>query len=155
METKYLQRCMNDMVSLLALPAMWSGSEPAADFSTLLDALLAMLGLDFAYARSWVSDGQAAPAIVRVAQGARLSVSDVSAAVKELIGDSSQGTPSPARRSVGAQDVSIVSLRLGLQNDLVCWLPHRRVATSQGRAKRSFSAPRQTRQPSPFTRRVF
>ena len=116
-ETKYLQRCMNDMVSLLALPAMWSGSEPAQILSTLLDALLAMLGLDFAYARFGVSDGQPAPAIVRVAQGARLSVSDVSAAVKELIGDSSQGTPSPARRSVGAQDVSIVSLRLGLQND--------------------------------------
>ena len=116
-EIKHLQRCMNDMVSLLALPAMWSGGEPAQILSTLLDALLAMLGLDFAYARFGASDGELPPVIVRVAPGTRLSASDVSAAVEELVVDGSQGTPSQTRLPAGAQDVSIMSLRLGLQHD--------------------------------------
>ena len=42
-EIKPLQRCVNDLVSLLALPAMWSGGEPSHIVQTLLDALLRML----------------------------------------------------------------------------------------------------------------
>ena len=42
---------MNDLVSVLALPAMWSGGEPSQIVQTLLDALMAMLRLDLVYAR--------------------------------------------------------------------------------------------------------
>ena len=38
-EVKRLQRCMNDLVSVLALPAIWSGGEPSQIVRTLLDAL--------------------------------------------------------------------------------------------------------------------
>ncbi len=48
-EIKRLQRCINDLVSLLALPAMWSGSKPCDIVHTLLDSLLRMLDLDFVY----------------------------------------------------------------------------------------------------------
>ncbi len=50
-ELRRLQRCMNDLVSVLALPAVWSVSEPSRILETFLDALLAMLDLDFLYAR--------------------------------------------------------------------------------------------------------
>ena len=50
-EVKRLQRCMSDLVSVLALPAVWSVSEPSRILETLLDALLVMLDLDFLYAR--------------------------------------------------------------------------------------------------------
>ena len=50
-EIKNLKRCLNDVVSLLALPAMWAGSQPSQIVQTLLDALLGMLCLDFVYAR--------------------------------------------------------------------------------------------------------
>ncbi len=50
-EVKRLQRCMNDLVSLLALPAVWTGSEPSRILETFLDGLLGMLDLDFLYAR--------------------------------------------------------------------------------------------------------
>ena len=46
-----LQGCINDLVSLLALPAMWRGRGPPQVVDTLLDALLSMLRLDFAYVR--------------------------------------------------------------------------------------------------------
>jgi len=41
-EIKRLQRCINDLISLLALPAMWSGSKPGDIVPTLLDSLLRM-----------------------------------------------------------------------------------------------------------------
>ena len=50
-EIKRLQRCINDLVSLLALPAMWSGGDPSQIIHTLLDALLRMLQLDLVYVR--------------------------------------------------------------------------------------------------------
>jgi hypothetical protein len=51
-EIRRLQRCMNHLVSVLALPAVWSVSEPTRILDTFLDALLAMLDLDFLYARA-------------------------------------------------------------------------------------------------------
>ena len=50
-DIKRLQSCINDLVSVLALPAIWSGSESSHVLGTLLDVLLAMLRLDFRGAR--------------------------------------------------------------------------------------------------------
>src|SRR6195256_3454145 len=60
-EIKRLQRCINDLISVLALPALWGGSESSQMVGTLLDVLLAMLRLDFAYAR--LSDSSDGPPI--------------------------------------------------------------------------------------------
>jgi len=50
-EIKRLQRCINDLVSVLALPAMWAGGEPSQVVSTLLEVLMGMLRLDLVYMR--------------------------------------------------------------------------------------------------------
>ncbi len=50
-EVKRLQRCINDLVSLLALPAIWSGGDPSQVLHTLLDALMRMLRLDLVSVR--------------------------------------------------------------------------------------------------------
>jgi hypothetical protein len=50
-ETQRLQNCINDLVSVLALPAMWSGHDAAQVVSRLLDALVRMLRLELAYVR--------------------------------------------------------------------------------------------------------
>ena len=39
-----------DLIRFLAIPAVWSSREPTQIASTLLDVLLRMLRLDFAYA---------------------------------------------------------------------------------------------------------
>ena len=44
-EIKRLKTCINNLISVLALPAIWSGHEPAQILSTLLDVLLRMLRL--------------------------------------------------------------------------------------------------------------
>lgn len=67
-EIKHLQRCINDLVSLLALPAIWSGGDPSQVLHTLLDALLRMLHLDLVCVRLKDPVGEAPIEIVRVAK---------------------------------------------------------------------------------------
>src|SRR5258708_37921536 len=50
-DVKRLQSCINDLISVLALAAIWSGSVSCKMVGTLLEALLAILRLDFACAR--------------------------------------------------------------------------------------------------------
>src|SRR5258707_486277 len=50
-EIQRLQGCISDLISLLAFPFIWSGGEAPQIVSTLLDALLRLLRLDFAYLR--------------------------------------------------------------------------------------------------------
>src|SRR5512138_961493 len=45
-----LQRCIDDLVSVLALPAIWTGHDASRVAITLLEATVRILALDFAYA---------------------------------------------------------------------------------------------------------
>src|SRR6266853_1276549 len=67
-EVKRLQSCINDLISVLALAAIWSGSESCQMLGTLLDSLLAILRLDFACARLNDSIDGSAIEMVRLAQ---------------------------------------------------------------------------------------
>jgi hypothetical protein len=51
-EAKYFRACINDLASILALPAMWTGHDASRVTTTLLDVVVPMLDLDFAYART-------------------------------------------------------------------------------------------------------
>jgi transcriptional regulator with GAF, ATPase, and Fis domain len=66
-DVRQLQNCLNDLVSVLALPAMWRHQEPPVILRILIDALVGMLRLDFAY--GWLkTEVNGAPLdIVRVA----------------------------------------------------------------------------------------
>src|SRR5580692_4760295 len=48
-EIKRLQRCMSDLVSVLALSAVWSAQDPGQIAASFCDAIAAMLDLDFLY----------------------------------------------------------------------------------------------------------
>src|ERR1700691_6156012 len=66
-EIKRLQRCVNDLISVLALPAIWSGGEPSQIVHTLIDALLRMLQLDLVYVRLKETGDEAPIEMVRFA----------------------------------------------------------------------------------------
>jgi transcriptional regulator with GAF, ATPase, and Fis domain len=117
-EIKRLQHCTNDLVSLLAIPAMWSGQEPTQIVSTLLDVLLAMVRLDFAYARVKDSFGEAHIEMVRVAQPEVLIQQEISEALNQLLGDNSQNWPQQVPNPSGDGVVSLFPLRLGLQGEI-------------------------------------
>src|SRR5260370_17087498 len=75
-EIKRLQRCLNDLVSVLALPAMWSGSPPSQIVHTLLDTLLGMLCLDLVYARFEDPAGGAPIEVLKIAPSPKGTLPD-------------------------------------------------------------------------------
>src|SRR6516164_6178674 len=50
-EIRQLKACISDLISIQALPTIWSGGPPSAIVSILLDALLEMLELAFVFIR--------------------------------------------------------------------------------------------------------
>jgi len=119
-DVKHLQRCINDLVSLLALPAIWSGGDPSQVLHTLLDALMRMLRLDLVSVRLTDPVGGAPVEIVRLAEP-RSPIPPAHEIYEELSqcfkGDSRKWPPL-LRNHMGEGDVSIVSLPLGLQGEL-------------------------------------
>jgi PAS domain S-box-containing protein len=117
-EVKRLEGCINDMISVLALPAIWIGREPAHVVSTLLEALLGMLRLDFAYARLSAAAGGLPIEVVRSAPRPEWDArpAEVGAA---LAGVSAGGASAAVRvpNPVGDGEVSIASCRLGIGSD--------------------------------------
>ena len=67
-DVRQLQNCLNDLVSVLALPAMWRNQEPPEILHILIDALVGMLRLDFAYGWLKTQTSVAPLEIVRVAE---------------------------------------------------------------------------------------
>jgi len=119
-EIEHLQSSINDLISVLVLPAMWSGQEPAQIVSTLLDVLLGMLRLDFAYARLKDSSGEGPIEMVRLAQPPSLKArpEEIAQMLHLKLGDEPEKWPLRARNPAGGGDVSIVPLRLGLSDEV-------------------------------------
>jgi hypothetical protein len=118
-EIKRLKTCINDLISVLALPAIWSGHEPRQILSTLLDVLLGMLRLDFVYARlSDALDGGALIEVVRAAQGGNLTArpQDIGQKLNPWLAGASRARPFRVPNPIGEGQLSIAPLRLGLQD---------------------------------------
>lgn len=74
-EVRNLKACVNDLVGVLTLPAMWSRSEPDQIVAMLLDVVLRTLRLDFVYVR--LRPGAGAPTeTIRSADSARSSTNE-------------------------------------------------------------------------------
>jgi PAS domain S-box-containing protein len=119
-EIKRLQRCINDLVSVLALPAIWSGGDPSQIVRTLLDVLLGMLRLDLVYVRLNDPVGEAPIEMVRVAQSRKLRArpQEIGEMLNHWLGDDPQKWPPLVRNPMGDGDISIAPLRLGLHGEV-------------------------------------
>ena len=119
-EVKHLQRCINDLVSLLALPAIWSGGDPSQVLHTLLDALMRMLRLDLVAVRLAAPVGEAPIELVRIAErrGPMPPVHEICEALSQCFKNDSRKWPPLLRHLMGEGDASIVPLPLGLQGEL-------------------------------------
>src|SRR6266404_6331178 len=119
-EIKRLKDCINNLISVQALPAIWSGGQPSQIVSALLDMLLEMLSLDFAYARLKDSTGGAPLEMARLAQDRNLTAQPqmIGRALHPWLGDFPHVSPSLVRNPIGDGDVSVLLLRLGLQAEM-------------------------------------
>jgi PAS domain S-box-containing protein len=115
-EIKRLRRCLNDLVSVLALPAMWSGREPAQIVDRLLDSLLGMLQLDLVYVR--VNNPAIEVARVAPSQDRMPRPEQLCQAINQWCGPDPQKWPPLLRTSLGDRDISMVPSRIGLHAEI-------------------------------------
>ncbi len=118
-EVKRLQRCINDLVSLLALPAVWSGNEPSQIVQIQLDALLRMLNLDFICARLKDPVDAGLPDILRVSDSCKLRIppQDISRALNKWFEVDGQKSLPAIRHRFGDEDISIFPVPLGVRGE--------------------------------------
>ncbi len=117
-EIKRLQGCINNLFGVLALPALWNDRESSEVMSTLLDVLVAMVRLDFAYARLSDTIEGAPMEMVRMAQRRTPEIQprEVGRVLQEwLTGDSPPNAPFVAPNPIGEGTISVAPFRLGLQ----------------------------------------
>jgi PAS domain S-box-containing protein len=118
-EIKRLQSCINDLISVLALPAIWSGSESSQILGTLLESLQTMLRLDFAYARLDDASGGPPIEVVRFGhhQNSYVQPQQFGQALDRWLTSGQTTSRSVIPNPAGAGEVSIVSFSLSLQHE--------------------------------------
>jgi signal transduction histidine kinase len=119
-EVARLRGCLNDLVGIMTLPALWAGGEPQQIVSTLLDALLGMLQLAFVFVR--LNDPDGGPSI-EMLRGTGLLESTHAArefgvALDASLGNTPLKWPPSARVSIGNEDFCAASARLGAHGEI-------------------------------------
>src|SRR6267143_6531616 len=119
-EIKRLKACINNLISVQALPAIWSGGQPTQIVRALLDMLPEMLSLDFAYAQLTDSNGGAPLEIVRLVQDQNLATlpQRIGRALNSWLSDFPHTSHLRMRNPIGDGEVSVLVLRLGLQAEM-------------------------------------
>jgi PAS domain S-box-containing protein len=118
-EIRRLNGCINDLTTILARPATWSGSESSQIVGILLDALLRTLHLDFTYARLAGGPDGSPSEMVRLAQrpGPSLQAADIGHTLDAWLTRDLPLSPLVVPNPVGDGTVTIACLRLGLEDD--------------------------------------
>jgi PAS domain S-box-containing protein len=118
-EIKRLQSYINDLISLQALPAIWSGLDAHQIVNKLLEVLTSLLRLDFAVMR--VNDSNGGPPIeaVRLApdRNPHTHLHELRALEAWLKGDLPTGRI-VISNPIGTGDVTIAPFRVGLQDEI-------------------------------------
>lgn len=117
-EVERLKACVNDLISVLALPALWTDLEPHQIITGLLDALMGILRLDAVYAEVRPPSGGAPINLMRdvLFENSEVGRLDISRALNSWLKQDLR--PSSLVLKYSAGDLSAVPLQLGLQNEL-------------------------------------
>src|ERR1700730_16842815 len=119
-EIRRLNGCINDLTTILARPATWSGYESSQIVNILLDTLLRILRLDFAYARLAGGSDASPNEMVRLAQrqSPSLQSADIGHPLDAWLTRDLPLSPLVVPNPVGDGTVTIACLRLGLKDDI-------------------------------------
>jgi PAS domain S-box-containing protein len=119
-QIEQLQRCITDLVGLVALPASWIGADPNLMAGNLVEALAGMLALNLLFVRLIHPSTGAPIEVARVAPGLRVPARahTVGTILDLLLDGDPRHWPPVLRQPLGGRDLSIVALPIGLQGDL-------------------------------------
>lgn len=114
-EIKNLQRCMNDLISIMALPALWSGGDPSQIGRTLVDVLQHLLHLQFIYVQLKDPRGETPLEVSRVDQTSAIAMlpHEIGKELRRFLGDDPEKLPTRLQLNIGGSNSRIVPLRLG------------------------------------------
>jgi PAS domain S-box-containing protein len=119
-EIRILQRCISDLVSVLALPATWSGGEPSQIVRTLLESLPGMLHLDLVYVRVNDRVGGSPIEMFRVGTGPpeEAGAAEIGRILYGWMGADPEIRPQRIPNPAGTGKLTILPLRLGLNGEI-------------------------------------
>jgi PAS domain S-box-containing protein len=118
-EIKRLQSCINDLISILALPATWIGSAPSRIVANLLDGLLSMLNLDVIYVRLSRCDSEPLEfSRVGSTWGGMPQPREVGEMIRSQLGDNSLDWSELTRKTFQHRDISLLPMQLGVQGEI-------------------------------------
>lgn len=119
-EIKRLRRCIDDLVSIVALPATRGGGTPAEIVRAMMETLLDRLSLDLVYVRLGAAVGEAPNEVVQFAQTGSLAAGsrEIGELFNRWLGDDPQEWPPLARHIVGEGNMTLVPLRLGPRGEI-------------------------------------
>jgi PAS domain S-box-containing protein len=119
-EVRQLRRCINDLVSVLALPATWTGGAALQIVGNSLDALLNMLSLDFIYARLRASTETGFTEIVRVCSTweSEPRPEEIGVKLQPWLENDSEKMPVVVRNLFGKPTITLVPFQLGMYAEI-------------------------------------
>ena len=119
-EIRRLQGSINDLINLQTLPAIWDGRESGSIVSTLLDVLVSMLRLDFAYVRLSDSINGSPVEFLQLAQRRALppKALEIGRALDRWLTNQSVDAPLVVPNPAGEGEVRIAPFRLGIMDEI-------------------------------------
>jgi PAS domain S-box-containing protein len=119
-EIRHLRSSINDLISLQTLPAIWDGRESGSILSTLLDVLVSVLRLNFAYARLSNSINGSPVEFLQLAQCRTPPPQprEIGRALDCWLTNRSANAPLTVPNPADDGDVRIVPLQLGLMDEI-------------------------------------
>jgi PAS domain S-box-containing protein len=119
-EIRRLERCISDLISILALPAVWSRRESRQMVSTFQEALIAMLDLDFIYTRAslYANGMQIAELLTSPPYTAANLQNEIRRNLEQRFGDNPPASPPKLCVPSEGQEILTLSIRLGLEGEI-------------------------------------
>jgi formate hydrogenlyase transcriptional activator len=119
-ETKYLKTCINNLISMLTLPAIWTGREAHRIAAALLDVLLDMLQLDWVYVRLKDTAGSAPMEMIQHAQCGNTAdhIVIIKGVLENLLKAETLTWPVVVQKPIKEERFSIAVFRLGLNDEM-------------------------------------
>jgi PAS domain S-box-containing protein len=118
-EIRQLQACINNLVSVMAPPALWDGQDPGQLVATLLEALIRMLRLDSARVQLINPDNGPPTEVIRFAHQRSKTThpEEENSAFDRLSADDKLAGFINVNDPAGIGEMSTASLNLGLQDE--------------------------------------
>jgi hypothetical protein len=117
-EIRRLQRCLDNLVSIQALPVMWRGLNASQIVSTLLDVLIHLLGLNFAGALLHDYKGYQRLETIRLPPDIQADRSHELLALNAWIRGDLPEKLADIPNPIGSGDVTVVPCRLGYEDEI-------------------------------------